>query len=538
MLPCETNDALLVLIAKVEKPERITQFRPISLCNVLFKTITKTMVMRLKAVMPKLIGPAQASFIPGRLSTDNIVIVQEAVHSMRRKKGRKGWMLLKLDLEKVYDRIRWDFLEDTLRAVQLPEQWINWILQCVKCPKMNVLWNGEKTADFKPLRGLRQGDPLSPYIFVLCLERLCHQIELSVGAKEWKAISLSMGGPKLSHICFADDLILFVEASVAQIKVIRKVLETFCIASGQKVSLEKSKIFFSTNVHRDLAELISDESGIKSTHDLGKYLGMPILQKRINKDTFGEIIQRANSRLSGWRGRFLSFAGRLTLTKAVLSSLPVHSMSTILLPSSVLDKLDQLSRSFLWGSTPEKRKQHLIGWDRVCLHKSEGGLDIRMAKCMNKALLAKVGWRLIHDKSSLWSRVLRHKYKVGDVKDPSWLKPKGTRSSTWRSVGVGLRDVVLPGISWVLGDGRVIKFWSDKWVSRQPLLELAVTDIPLNELNVTVKDLWRDGIGWDLSRVEPFVSNNIKIGVNVAGCGQCYRGSGPYIMGKITRWAV
>lgn len=116
ILPQDTNDAIVVLIRKVAKQEKITQFRPISLCNVLFKIITKTMVGRLKSVMTKLIGPAQSSFIPGRLSTDNIVVVQEEVHSMRRKKGRKGWMLLKLDLEKAYDRIRWDFLEDTLKA--------------------------------------------------------------------------------------------------------------------------------------------------------------------------------------------------------------------------------------------------------------------------------------------------------------------------------------------------------------------------------------------------------------------------------------
>ena len=97
------------------KPESITQFRPISLCNVLFKIITKAMVGRLKGIMNKLIGPAQSSFILGRLSAGNIVVVQEAVHSMRRKKGQKGLMLLKLDLEKAYDRVRWDFLEDTLR---------------------------------------------------------------------------------------------------------------------------------------------------------------------------------------------------------------------------------------------------------------------------------------------------------------------------------------------------------------------------------------------------------------------------------------
>ena len=119
----------------------------------LFKIITKTMVERLKPLMTNLIGPAQASFIPGRVSTDNIVLVQEAVHSMRRKKGVKGWMLLKLDLEKAYDRIRWDYLEDTLISAGFPEVWVRWIMCCVSGPEMSLLWNGERTDSFKPLQG-------------------------------------------------------------------------------------------------------------------------------------------------------------------------------------------------------------------------------------------------------------------------------------------------------------------------------------------------------------------------------------------------
>ena len=210
-----------------------------------------------------------------------------------------GWMLLKLDLEKAYDRIRWDFLEDTLVAAVFSAQWVTWIMQCVAGPSMSVLWNGEQTKAFKPARGLRQGDPLSPYLFVLCMERLCHLIEEEVGKKAWKPISISRGGPKLSHICFADDLILFAEASVRQIRVIRRVLERFCLASGQKVSLEKSKIFFSRNVSRDLSKSISDESGIQSTMDLGKYLGMSVLQKRINKETFSSVLERMSSKLAG-----------------------------------------------------------------------------------------------------------------------------------------------------------------------------------------------------------------------------------------------
>lgn len=181
VLSRETNDALMVLLPKVDKPEKIQQFRPISLSNVLFKIITKMMVMRLKSVISKLIGPTQASFIPRRLSIDNIVVVQEAVHSIRRKKGRKGWMLLKLNLEKAYDRIRWDFLEETLEPAGLSPGWTTRIMECVSEPSMRLLWNGELAKAFTPARGLRQGDPLSPYLFVLCLERLCHLIEVAVG---------------------------------------------------------------------------------------------------------------------------------------------------------------------------------------------------------------------------------------------------------------------------------------------------------------------------------------------------------------------
>ena len=232
---------------------------------------------------------------------------------------------------------------------------------------------------------------MSPYLFVLCMERLCHQFDLSVAKKEWKPISLSRGGPALSHVCFADDLILFAEASISQIRVIRKVLERCCGASGQKVSLEKSLIFFYANVYRDLAKSISTESGIRGTKELGKYLGMPVLQKRINKETFGEVIEKVSSKLAGWKRRFLSLAGRITLTKSVLASILVHTMSTIALPISTLDQLDKIARSFIWGSSEGNRKQHLVSWRKICKPKSEGGLGIRLAKEMNISLLAKLG---------------------------------------------------------------------------------------------------------------------------------------------------
>ncbi|CAA7022190.1 unnamed protein product [Microthlaspi erraticum] len=337
--------------------------------------------------------------------------------------------------------------------------------------------------------------------------------------REWKPIRLSRGGPQLFHMCFADDLILFAEASVSQIKVIRRVLERFCSALGQKVSIEKSKIFFSENVSRDLEKLIIAESGIQATRDLGRYLGMPVLQRRINKDTFGYILERMSSRLTGWKGKCLNLAGRITLTRGVLSTIPVHTMSIISLPKSTLEKIDQISRSFIWGSTQEQRKQHLLAWSKVCKPKNEGGLGIRSATAMNKALLAKVGWRLLHDNVSLWTRVVCSKYKVKDAHDTSWLITKGTWSSTWRSIGLGLREVVIPGIRWVIGDGKSVSFWKDKWLFPKTLCELSSITLPDGITERRVCDYWQNGTGWAIEQIEQLVPEMVTLSLRALVIG-------------------
>ncbi|KAG7615876.1 Ribonuclease H domain [Arabidopsis thaliana x Arabidopsis arenosa] len=255
----------------------------------------------------------------------------------------------------------------------------------------------------------------------------------------------------------------------------------------------------------------SVESGIQTTTVLGKYLSMPILQKRVNKETFGEILERVNSKLAGWKGKCLSLAGRLTLTKSVLASIPIHTMCVITMPKALLDDLDKVARSFLWGSTSEKRKQHLISWKRVCTPKQEGGLGIKRAQDMNKALLAKLGWRLLTDHQSLWARILRRKYKVGDTHNIAWTVPKSTWSSTWRSVGLGIREVVLQGQSWVLGDGRDILFWKDRWLTNEPIIDSAVDVVPADRVNDCVSDLWWDGRGWELGRFLPYNTENTRL---------------------------
>lgn len=182
----EINQTTVVLFPKTDFPESLKELRPISLCNVSLKIVTKLIAERLKGVIDKLVSQEQCSFIANRSSCDNIIIAQEAIHTMRQKGRRKGYVAVKVDMEKAYDRLDWNFIRDTLEQLKIAGHIIEVIMACISTTSMSVLWNGEEGPIFSPSRGIRQGDPLSPYIFVLCMERLSHLIKAECEAKRWK----------------------------------------------------------------------------------------------------------------------------------------------------------------------------------------------------------------------------------------------------------------------------------------------------------------------------------------------------------------
>jgi hypothetical protein len=242
------TETMVVLIQKGDNPSSFKDFRPISLCNVVYKLISKVLVNRLRPILSRIVSPLQSSFIPGRSTKDNAIVLQEMIHHLRKKKSKKGDLILKLDLEKAYDRLDWRFLRQTLNCFAFPEPIISLIMHGISSSSISLLWNGSRTESFTPKRGLRQGDPLSPYLFVLCMERLGGMITNEVNANRWMPIQLSRNGPSFSHLFFADDVLLFGKAKVSQARQISKVLENFCAFSGLKVSLEKSVIFASAGV--------------------------------------------------------------------------------------------------------------------------------------------------------------------------------------------------------------------------------------------------------------------------------------------------
>ncbi|GLT27442.1 hypothetical protein SLA2020_024390 [Shorea laevis] len=240
----EWNNCLISLIPKIKNPETVKQFRPIGLCNTSYKIISKILVNRIKPFLDSLISPCQASFVPGRKGIDNVIILQELVYSFSKKKGRKGDMIIKLDLEKAYDCLEWSFIREALVFFNFPAKTISLIMSCISSTNISILVNGDKTEPFSPSRGIRQGDPLSPYIFILCLEFLSIKISADMAFGLWKGSKAGKSGPILSHLFFADDLIFVGKASRENCQYLKGVLDFFCKCSGQKSIMRNLEFYF------------------------------------------------------------------------------------------------------------------------------------------------------------------------------------------------------------------------------------------------------------------------------------------------------
>ena len=244
-LPKDANESLIVLIPKSPNPISINNFRPISLCNVVYKIISKLIVAKLRPLLHKIISPCQLAFIPGRWIAENQVVVHELLHSFKSRKVKNGFMALKLDLQKAYDRVNWKFIQAVLSNLGFTRTFIGWIMACLSSVSFEVLVNGGKSNHLVPRRGLRQGDSLSPYLFILGQEVLSRMLDRELMEGNINGAKPSIRSPALTHVMYTDDIVLFSKVTTHDARTLSKCLEKYYDRSGQSINRAKSGIFFS-----------------------------------------------------------------------------------------------------------------------------------------------------------------------------------------------------------------------------------------------------------------------------------------------------
>jgi hypothetical protein len=305
---------------------------------------------------------------------------------------------------------------------------------------------------------------------------------------------------------FADDLLLFGEATDIQINCVTRILTNFCRISGQEVSLEKTSIFFSRNVNRDTRSRLVQTSGFRETQCLGKYLEVPLTGRAPKKEDYRYIIDQVSAKLSAWKANQLSFAGRMTLAKSVLEAVPIYPMMTAIIPKSCIDEIHKMQRSFIWGESNNVRKYHAIGWNNVAKPKELGGLGLRRLNVMNKACILKLCWKLQAGSQELWSEVLWGKYKRNA--DLSEVRAKPSDSSLWKSI-VKLWPAINEHCFWSLGDGKEVDAWTSAWIAPGfKIIDLNV-QIPLEMHHYKVVDLVHDEDNWNWSLLNNWLHVNV-----------------------------
>jgi hypothetical protein len=454
------NSTFLALIPKEGQAQHPQQYRPIALCNIIYKLLTKIIAGRLKTILPTIISPEQSGYVEGRQIMDSVILAHEVIHSLQ--KTKTPGMLLKLDISKAFDKLNWDYMRAMLLAFGFDQRWVTWIMNLTSSAFFSILVNGIPSRTFSPTRGIRQGDPLSPFLFIIMAEGLGRSIQAAIAENRLKGLPLHGIHPPISHSQFVDDSLLMGTPTVREANAILDILQTFADASGLECNKEKSQIFF-FNSPPPIQRHITDILGFRRSSLPSKYLGIPLIDNPLRNSSWEHLLSSFAKRLSSWTFRVLNLPSRLVLLRSVLQALPIYSFSAMAAPRSVLSIIRNLQRNFLWQGFNTGKKIALVSWDKLCRPKAQGGLGLRDPLTMNKVLTAKIWWRWLKQPQDLWAKFWRKKY-TPHVAEQNLIRWDGSNpgSLIWTAAKQN-KQVVTQNAFWEIRNGETALFWQDSW---------------------------------------------------------------------------
>ncbi|KAJ4796754.1 RNA-directed DNA polymerase (reverse transcriptase)-related family protein [Rhynchospora pubera] len=325
----------------------------------------------------------------------------------------------------------WPFVRGVLLMYGFPEPFVKWIMMCVSSARFSIVFDGHSDGFIQPTSGLRQGCALSPYIFILCMDVLTRMLMKDTQEGRLKGVRLSNNGPNLNALLYADDLLIFGEASIAEVQRIANILDHFCAISGQRIGHNKSRVWFSRATPENMRNFVLTAFNVSKASPSEIYLGSPVNAR--SPTHFLPLVNKIEGKLQGWKATFLSQAGKITLIKAVVEPMLLHAISTSAIPKSTLDRIQSLVRSFFW-SAKDKRKMSLIAWKKMTRPKMEGGLGLRDFSTLNLAFNLKCCWKMASNSAALWAIM-------------------------------NARQVLQQHVTWQLGNGSVCGAFGQPWHS-------------------------------------------------------------------------
>lgn len=413
------NKSVICLIPKEPEAQVIKKFRPISLVNCSFKILSKLLTFRMEPILQRLIDYHQSAFLKNRYILDNVVLCHEVIHHCKHT-NQKG-VVIKIDFEKAYDKINWNYLLRIMNDRGFGDQWISWMADWLVSSQSCVNINGELTPYFFCKRGVRQGDPLSPYLYNLAADSLS---KLFMKSRESGQI-MGLGPPcdhqhSVTNCHYADDTILFLQANPRNVEVTWWLMMMFESVSSIKLNLEKTELY-PINLDRAEANFLASVFRCKLSKFPFKYLGVPLSDVPLKNKDWGFLLDKFRNKLQGWKGQSLSLGRRITLLNSVLSAVPLYTLSFYKIPDTVLLEIDKIRRQFLWQGTISKRKYALMNWSDLCIARQFGGMGILDLHQMNSALLIKWWWRYKDPQySNLWKLVLQANLHLPIPLSPFW----------------------------------------------------------------------------------------------------------------------
>ncbi|PKU65301.1 Putative ribonuclease H protein [Dendrobium catenatum] len=445
ILPKGVKATAITLIPKSSHSYYISDYRPISLCNVFYKIIAKIIANRLKPIMPHIICENQSGFISKRISTDNIILAAEV---LKHFKGQQKIFCAKIDIKKAFDSISREFLLDRLRKKGFPNLFIKWIHGCISDVYFSICLNGSLEGFFKSSSGLRQGCPLSPLLFCIAMDGLSQSLNSLASF-----VGLKYKNFSITHLMYADDLLVFGEASLQNFENLTNILTTFKEASGLGINPIKSAISFSKAVNN--ADLLAGAIGITNMQDSFTYLGIPITSQRIKFSHFQPLLSRISALLEGWKVKFLSFAGRVQFIKFTISNTIAYWIRGAIIPKACQKFISRICSKFLFFGNLTDKRLHIISWKNVVKPKIKGGLGIPSLDSLYHGVACSLIWRLYNSKSllSLW---FKENY------ESPWKPPPPSASKFWKLI-CNKANTLRDSVSFKVGlNSNLSTFW-DPW---------------------------------------------------------------------------